>query len=401
MLVNHPHAKRTGRRLRQCLAAAVIALVFQANLALAQTPHTLPAPTAAPLDKDAAGAEKGSASASDGVIHDPNVKKAQCCGGLLGPLFGGGGSCANGKCVPGRQNCSWCNYDTVWGRLIGGIYDCVCCPDPCYEPRWLDEANAAFFQDGARPVTTTRIRWDNGLNYHFPDAAEFFWARIGAKGPPKAENTVDYHELSLYQEVAAGNFSFFVEMPYRRVEPDVNPSASNFGDVNLGTKSLLLDCELMQWAFQFRTYILSGNFRKGLGTGHVSLEPSLLATFKLATNTYLQTQVAEWIPIAGDPDGAGAALHYHASVNHVFWRAGNDAAMLIGTFEFNGITFQDGLFTTPAGTVESASGQSIAHFGPGLRFSLCHKMDFGMGWGIGITDHGPDNIYRMEFRFRF
>src|SRR5262245_55331117 len=401
-LVTHLHARRTRRWLGQGLAAVVVGIVFQANVLQAQSPLTLPEPAASPLDGAKAGADnKSSASATDRTIHDPNVKKAQCCGGLLGPLFGGGGSCANGKSVPGRQNCSWCNYDTCWGRLIGGIYDCICCGDPCYEPRWLDEANAAFFQDGARPVTTTRIRWDNGIRYHFPDAAEFFWPKIGGKGPPKVENTVDYHELSFYQEVASGNFSMFVEMPYRRVEPDVNNSASNFGDVNVGTKTLLLDCELMQWAFQFRTYILSGNFHKGLGTGHVSLEPSLLDTFKLATNTYLQTQVAEWIPIAGDGDHAGAAMHYHFSINHALWRAGNNAAMIIGTFEVNGLTFQDGLFTTPAGTVESASGQSIVQIGPGIRFSLCSKLDIGMGAGFGITDHGPDQLYRFEFRYRY
>ncbi len=435
------HANGIRQWLGRGLAALFLGLASQAGIVQGQAPRppvvdTLPAPAptdqepaqaeAAAIDAAAepaiepavaelpaiepqaaeaspAGAAKETANPATRAIHDPNVKKASCtgCGGLLGPMLSGGGSCANGKCVPGRQNCSWCNYDTVWGRIIGGLYDCICCPDQCYEPRYLLEANAAFYQDGARPVTMTRIRWDAQLNYHFPDTAEYFWARIGAKGPNNPERSVDFHELSIYQETATGNFSFFVETPFRQVGPQDNPNASNFGDLNLGTKSLLLDCELLQIAFQFKTYILSGNFGKGLGTGHVSLEPSLLTTVKLANATYLQTQVAEWIPLGGDNNHAGAAIHYHFSVNHLFWRAHNDACAVVGTFEFNGVSFQDGLFTTPAGVIENAGGHSMLHLGPGLRMSLCNKLDLGFGMGIGVSDHGPDQLYRFDFRYRF
>ncbi len=357
-------------------------------------------------------AELPKAEAPSRPIHDPHVKKAQCCGGLLGPLLSGGsggcangscgsGGCANGQCVPGRKACAWCNDDTAWGRFVGGVYTCICCPDPCYEPRWLDEANAAFFQDGARPVTQTRIRYDAAINYRFPDTAEFLWAKKGGKGPPKAEDNVDIDELTLYQETAAGNFSFFVEMPYRLVDPAVNEFHAGFADINLGTKSLLLDCELLQMAFQFRTYIPSGNFRRGLGTGHVSLEPSLLTTIKLTPTTYLQTQLAEWIPLGGDPDGEGAALRYCFSFDQVLWRAHNDGCMLIGTFEMNGVTFQEGQFTRPDGTVEGASGHNIFLIGPGIRFSMCHKLDLGIGAGFSLCDHGPEQLYRVEFRYRF
>src|SRR5262249_3143137 len=154
-------------------------------------------------------------------------------------------------------------------------------------------------------------RYDYGQNLILPDRAEYFWARTGtgggagiagfnAKGPPKAETSLHYDELSLYQEIAAGGFGFFIEEPYRPVYPAVNDRDANFGDLNLGTKSLLVDCELLQLTFQFRTYVPTGNSRNGIGTGHVSLEPSLLASLKLSPNTYLQSQLAEWIPIGGD-----------------------------------------------------------------------------------------------------
>ena len=114
--------------------------------------------------------------------------------------------------------------------------------------------------------------------------------------PFRGELAVNYDDLSLYTEVGASLISFFVELPYRSLSPELLDHAAGLSDMNLGTKSLLLDCELIQLAFQFKTYIPSGSAGNGLGTGHTSLEPSLLATVKLAPCTYLQTQLAEWIP---------------------------------------------------------------------------------------------------------
>ena len=61
------------------------------------------------------------------------------------------------------------------GRLLNGLYHCICCPDPCYEPKWNALADSAFFQDGARPVTQMRLRYESVADYTFPDKAEFLW----------------------------------------------------------------------------------------------------------------------------------------------------------------------------------------------------------------------------------
>ena len=309
---------------------------------------------------------------------DTGVVQAGCAScGRMAPLpavtepFGpgtagdGGCMCSDGcescNCHPGRTCQHGCGGggcgDGCTGRFFGGLYECLCCPDPCYEPMWVHAANAAFFQDTVRPKTYTRIRYDYGENLTQPDRAEFFWARTGtgggagvagfnAKGPPKPETSLHYDELSLYQEIAAGGFGFFIEEPYRSVYPDVNDHDANFGDLNLGTKSLLVDCELLQVAFQFRTYIPTGNSRNGIGTGHASLEPALLASLKLTPTTYLQSQLAEWIPIGGDQDYQGATIHYHFSVNHSWFKRG--ALEVISTGEANGWT---------AGTDRCASGR--------------------------------------------
>jgi hypothetical protein len=258
------------------------------------------------------------------------------CGGSGGACAcSEGDTCGSCACKPGRDRCcpvEGCG-DGPLGRFITSVAQCLCCPDPCYEPVWSITANSAFFMDTVRPRTYTRFRWDSGVNLRQPDRVEFFWARVrasgGGRGPRFAETRVDYDELSLYQEVASGNFAFFIETPYRSVFPEINEHHANFGDLNLGTKSLLIDCELLNLAFQFRTYIPVASPQNGIGTGHTSLEPSLLSSIKVMQNTYIQSQVAYWIPVGGDRTYQGATWHYHTSLNHLWWTKG--ALQLIGT----------------------------------------------------------------------
>jgi len=462
--VNHCYQGTTGRRFGLGLATAVVSWALGASLAQGQTPYhvismpapsvsaeaapksmapaetaakigtptvatpvpeiqeelapitELPAVTAPVAEVSAETAPKAESAGTDQAktaerTEDPapaqpsadlQVKQAQCCGSSLSSGGGSGGwgcGCCN-HCTPGHEQCGWGDYDTCCGRILSALYCCICCPDPCYEPRWVLEANAAFFQDGARPVTQTRFRWDAAFSYSFPETAEYFWAEKGVKGPGLTERKINYQVLSFYQEIAAKGFSFFVEMPYLGVGPDVNVRHSGFGDVNLGTKSMFLDCELIQMTFQFRTFIPSGSAGNGLGTGHVSLEPSLLTTIKLASRTYLQTQFSEWIPVGGDSGFEGDVFEYHFSVNQALW-CPNPGTALVGTLELNGLVFQDGEFTDALGLAVSASGHSYAQFGPGLRFALCDRCDIGVGAGFGLSDHGPAEIYRTEFRLRY
>jgi hypothetical protein len=262
-----------------------------------------------------------------------------------------------------------------------------------------------MFQDPTRPFSHTRFRWDAGRNGTTPDRGEFFWPRRGGggggKGPPLVETAVHYDELKLYTETAVGGFSVFVETTYRSLDPVNNNHAAGFGDMNLGTKSLLMDSELLQLSFQFKTYLLTGNFTKGLGTGHVSLEPAFLATVKVLPETWFQTMLAEWIPIAGDNAFAGAVFHYHFSLNHELARPLPDT-VLLGAFEFVGYAFQDGLFTNAAGVPTRASGYHYLSVGPTTRLSICDKADIGFGVQFSVNNnHFADQLYRLEFRFKF
>jgi hypothetical protein len=385
--------------------------------------------------------------------------------------------------VPGRSECYHLDPHTFVGRVFGALYDNLFCPDPCYQPRWIPEANAGFFLDWARPQTIFRIRYDDGENLVLADRATFFWARADGKGlgpsPPKIPKSgthttpstgathrtrahvphvpaarppgltgpiagapsprppgigptptppahhvthtaavsrahplagqtsfrgplgLDYHDLSLYQEAATERASFFVEIPYRLVEPTLLPSHAGFADMNLGTKALWLDTDLLQITFQFRTYLPIGNFGKGIGNGHVSLEPSILTTLRLAHATYLQGQLAEWIPLGGDPQFSGSLLHYHLSLNQVLYRLTPDSP-LIGTVEFNGWSFQGGDYSDPYFGPRRASGFSYFSLGPGLRWAFAQQYDIGLGTAFALTDpHFASSLYRLEFRIRF
>ena len=417
MIFSHPLPTR--RWLKSFWGMALVCTLWTAGLARAQAPSSYRVLLGLELMNGSSATDNPSATenpqsqpapqfspppafipSDEGSITDTNLKKASC------PSCGLGNSAASygpgpAGCIPGRTHCcTWCNYDTLCGRCFGGFYDALCCPDPCYEPSWIPEANAAFFQDSPRPVTQTRIRWDAGLNYRFPDTAEFFWAQTnGGKGPKNLESRVNYNELTLYQEVAAKGASFFVELPYLTVDPANNPSAVGMGDMNLGTKSVLFDRELLLLTFQFKTILLTGNPSTGTGTGHVSLEPSFMGALKLTSSTFLQGQLAYCIPISGSPGVAGSVLEYHASLNQTLCQR-EDCFKLIATMEMNGFSYQ-GTYTDATGLVTNG-GSSFFNAGPGLRISFCNRCDLGFGCGFGFGyEHGPEQIYRTEFRVRF
>lgn len=369
---------------------------------------------------------------------DANIQQAGCtsCGsgritGLGGHGSGGllSGGCASGNCgrmgcsvcgsgprpgcVPGREPfCGWHNPgEGKIHRFIGGLYECLCCPDPCYDPRWIPLADTAFHVASARPITHNRFRWNHGANVILADRAEFFWARQdgNGKGPrPTGGRFVyserfDYNDLIYYFEAGTGTAAVVVETPYRSIDPPDAPHSAGFADLKVGPKTLLFDCELLQIGMQMLTYIPAGNAAKGLGTGHVSLEPSLLIGLKLGPSTYYQGQLSEWIPLGGDPDYAGAVLHTHHALNHVLYRCPGADIQLIGTAELHTWSFQDGAYTDPIlGPLQPASGNTYVMVGTGFRVFVCDKVDFGFSASFSITDeHLPAQLYTSEFRIRF
>lgn len=399
---------------RACLAM-LFSLVF-ARGGLAQEPEQIPAPV--PL--------------APGLASDPSVQAAPFAPAPSAASFGQGCSaCASGqrtclgeswfdarggcevsgqwRCAPGRTPCPPCEAQTPLGCLFYRIYESLCCVDPCYEPRWLPITDAAFFVDPVRPMTQLELRWDSNLGMSFPDRSEYFWARSDGKGrgphPPAGvlgESSLRYNELTLYTEAAVGAGGVFVAMPYRAVYPETYAFGAGFADMCVGTKSVLVDSDFLLCGFQFRTFIPIGLARRGLGTGHVSLEPSLLVAMKFTPELCLQGQLSEWIPIAGDRTYQGSILHYHLSMNRVLgWIYCKDP--VVGTLEFNGWSFQTGAYTDPfTGQPARSSGETYASLGCGLRMFLCDRMDLGFGAAFGVTHEcWAEQLYTVELRSRF
>jgi hypothetical protein len=348
------------------------------------------------------------------------------CGGIGQTLARDGegfqscSTCGGSGCVPGRKACYPYEGHSFLGRFCSELYASLCCPDPCYEPGWVAAANAAFFVDSARPRTVQRFRNDHGWDLLFPDRNEFFWARQpvsgGGSGPGtpktfpsnktyKGQPSVNYNEFTFYNEIAASTrSSLFVELAYRNVGGRSGDYFAGFSDMNIGTKGVIFDSELLLLTIQFRTYLPTGNASQGLGTGHISLEPSLLGSLKLSPNAYLQGQVSEWIPIGGDGTYAGSLIHYHGSYNQVLCRFAPDSP-LIATFEGYGYTFQGGAYTNPSIAspyISNSTGTTYFNLGAGLRAVICNAVDFGGAISFPVTtSHFADPLLRLELRILY
>ena len=308
---------------------------------------------------------------------------------------GGCGSCGEGSCIPGRAPCVSCEGQSRLGRVFCAFHNALCCPDPCYEPRWIDAANSAIFVDSARPWTMTRLRYNASRNIINANRGEFFQAAPAGtgRGPAPLLN-VNADTVSFYQEVSSGAFSAIIDTPYRSVS-----QGAGFGDLGIGTKTLLLDSELITSSFQFMTYIPVGNVGNGVGTGHVTLDPSMLGSLKLFTETYLQTQLGLAIPIGGS-SAQSNVLHYQASFNHVLCRPLADTA-IIANMEFAGYSFFGGSIVNAAGTTLSGNG-TIFTLGPTIRMAICNKIDVGFGTQFATSDTRlAEQQYVTEVRWRY
>lgn len=411
-MTRRPIMGRPGRLASWTAVAAVLAAAWSAGAGVAQTVSQPPAPAAVGAAQPIPTVAAGGAAGANGVAAAPQaIQQTGCssCGGGLPPgdyIPGGcgdGGCCGcGGNCIPGRKPCCAACFDNdcFCGRFFNGVIQCLCCPDPCYEGHWIPVADSAFFVDAARPVNQMMLRYDDGNQFITPDRAEYFWGQEGVRGPKPPIGDMHYQDLQYYVEAGVERFSAFVEVPYREITTDLGPEHSGFADMTVGTKALWLDCELLQAAFEFKTFIPVGNVAEGLGTGHASLEPSLLFDIKVTSTDYIQFQTSYWIPIGGDPEFESNIWHNHVSWNHVWFCAG--VFELVGTAECNEWTVFNGEFTDQFGNVHPSGGDTIVSMGPGMRLFMCDKFDLGVGSAFAVTgDRWEKELISVELRMRF
>jgi hypothetical protein len=271
--------------------------------------------------------------------------------------------------------------------------------------------------DSALIRSQFRIRFDAAYDDNRPDRAEFFYAKCGcfrapgvrAPGPPLAETNVDYQDLTAYLELAlTSRLSLFVETPERFLNPEQNSNATGFADMNFGAKFALISCPDQVLTFQFRTYVPTGEPGLGLGTGHYSLEPSLLLWQQLSDRLYLEAELRDWIPIEGT-DFAGNVLRYGVGLSYFIigepqlpGRHSDQRLSLAPVIEFVGWTVLSGKEFAPDIGIKDAAGDTIVNAKFGLRLGYGDHHTFAVSYGRALTGTvWYKDIIRVEYRFAF
>jgi hypothetical protein len=290
------------------------------------------------------------------------------------------------------------------GPILGhGDAYCAAASEPGIGSEWLDYA--PFEIERAKPMNSLRVRLDSAWGYDSPDRSEFFWGKIGARGPAAAESGVAYQDFRFRIEQGTKKFSVATDIPIRVLDPEQNANTAGLGDMSLTTKTVLFEGQ--QWLITqiFKSHFNTGSPRHGLGTGHVSLEPGLLFRYKWSDVTYVNSDLTYWFPLGGDPDHSGQVIRYGLGFSHIYYDS--DAFAVIPTLEFVSWWVLDGQQTTSAGATPAVDGQGILNVYPGVRFVFdssrdCGVWDFGIAGGVAMTnDHWYQGLLRADVRWKW
>ena len=266
---------------------------------------------------------------------------------------------------------------------------------------------APGYLDPAAPMTVFRLRYDSERDINRPDRAEFFYAKnglLGGRGVDELQSTLDTQVMMAYLEVApVDTFSFFAEIPYRRIKEAADSDIDKgISDISFGAKAALILEPDRILSLQMKAYAPTGEASLGLGNGHWTVEPSLLAWRKLGERTQLYAQLGDWIPIT-DSDFAGNVLEYGVGASYTLIDRG--CFRVCPIVEMLGWTVLSGKeFTgleTPIPMVVDSAGTTIVNGKIGVRFETEHQSIY-VGYGHALTsDFWYRDILRVEYRLRF
>jgi len=305
-------------------------------------------------------------------------------------------------------------------------------------PRPKIAGSMVGYVDDAVVGSQVRVRFEAGFHNDVPDRAEFFYGKCGcfrsasdpkvhdpdAAGPgPGQATNISFQQLYLHTEYApTSRVSLFAELPFRRIQPQsFNPdiaagftktggkgtrvdNLSGISDVRAGVKMALVERPDQALTLQVRAYIPSGDAVQGLGTGHYSVEPSLLYYRKLSDWTTLESQVGDWHPTGGSRGAdsrkhfAGDVAFYGLGVSHVVYESARfklvPVAELVGWHVVSGS--QTGAPNSNAG------GTNIVNIKVGARLIVNEHSSFFAGFGQALTRQvWYEHLARVEYRYSF
>jgi Putative MetA-pathway of phenol degradation len=274
----------------------------------------------------------------------------------------------------------------------------ILCPACQAQIRGTGGGSTVGYIDGAPLEDQVRVRFDAAYDNHRPRRAEFFWAKSGLP-----ERSVDDQELQLYVEKKlCERLSAFLELPTRFLNPELNDNATGLGDISLGGKFALSQCDDALATFQLRVYLPTGDVDRGLGTGHYTIEPALLVFLPVNERLTLEGELRYWIPVDGT-SFAGSILRYGAGVSYLAWES--CTCRVTPVAEFVAWTVLDGksVVVGPSGldSIESAAGDTIVNAKLGVRAGFGNH-EFYAGYGRPLTgERWYENVWRLEWRVRF
>jgi hypothetical protein len=291
----------------------------------------------------------------------------------------------------------------------------------------LASSNVGYI-DSAIPKTMVRLRYDAAYDNRNPARAEFIyakWGAIGGPGVPLPEEKVDFQDFrTMFEYAWSRDFSAWIEVPVRSINPEINENATGWGDINLGVKYALVAEDDRYVTFQFRTYLPTAPESRGLGTGHYSFEPSLLLWSKFSDKLTFEAQFGDWIPSSGT-DYAGNVLFYGLGASYEAYR--NYRLRISPVVELFGWTvlsgketdFRQGLVTDDVaeapgpggipGTIGvvglfdlAAAGSTIVNLKLGARIDVCDRLSLYAGYGFALTGNvWYKDLLRLELRWSY
>jgi hypothetical protein len=263
---------------------------------------------------------------------------------------------------------------------------------------------ALFEIESSQPLNNFRMRFESAQDLEFPDRAEYYWSKIGGKGPGtanRAEPSVDYQTIRMLLEVGTPRLSVGTEIPLVFIDPTVYGNTAGLGDLVLTTKTVLIDGGKFQLTQLLKTQMPTGTSKVGRGNGHTSMEPGLIARYKWSEDTLLHGVLDLWFPLGGDPEFSGEVLRYGFGYAEVLYDS--DSFAVIPTLELVAWSVLSGQ-KTGAGRIDN---ENIINLYPGLRLvrdagSDLGLFELGLNGGVSVTErHWYRGILRLDLRWSF
>lgn len=290
--------------------------------------------------------------------------------------------------------------------------ECASCfPEPINGPWGMDPAEFGFGVDRvpyatfeitpARPQRMLQIEFESAWNQEFPDRTEYFWARNGGGGfgPPEFERSVDWWEMRFHIEQGGSQMALITEHVIRGLDPEVNGNTVGYGDMTIGPKVVVYEDVGLWISYLNLTHIPTGLPRRGLGTGHVSMEHALLMDWQLSCLTHVHGELDWWINLSGPAEFRGTFLKYGLGVSHLLYERPNHNFAIIPVFEAVGWSVVDGMQTGPDGTVFPVDPDTIVNLYGGSRVLLNEKCELGLNVGGTLTtNRWYESRVRIDFR---